>query len=113
MSWRRVASVDSVLAGAALPVNVDGKEIAIYKIRDQYFSIENVCPHAYALLSDGLMEDDTIECPLHGAQFQISTGKCLSQMLRDLVKYPLKVEGNDILIDWKDEVPFEGGDAKQ
>jgi nitrite reductase/ring-hydroxylating ferredoxin subunit len=80
-------------------VTVDGKEIAIYRIGDQYVALEDVCPHAYALLSEGLVEDDTVECPLHGALFQISTGKCLSQMLRDLTKYPLKIENNDILID--------------
>jgi 3-phenylpropionate/trans-cinnamate dioxygenase ferredoxin subunit len=83
---------------APLPVTVDGMEIAIYKVGEQYFALEDVCPHAYALLSEGLIEDDTVECPLHGALFQISTGKCLSQLLRDLVKYPVRLEGEDILI---------------
>ncbi len=36
-------------------------------VDENYFAIENVCPHAYALLTEGFIEDQTVECPLHEA----------------------------------------------
>ncbi|OAD36818.1 hypothetical protein A7A32_16560 [Acinetobacter baumannii] len=73
------------------PFNFDGFRLI--------FAIENVCPHAYALLTEGFIEDQTVECPLHEAIFDIQTGELKSGPgCRNLCTYPVRVEGQDIQI---------------
>jgi 3-phenylpropionate/trans-cinnamate dioxygenase ferredoxin component len=77
----------------------DGKEIGIYKVGDELYALENVCPHAYALLTQGFIDGDTIECPLHEAVFHIPTGKCLKEPGgRDLKTYAVRLAGEEIQI---------------
>jgi len=77
----------------------DGKEIGIYKVGDELYALENVCPHAYALLTQGFVDGDTVECPLHEAVFHIPTGKCLKEPGgRDLKTYSVRLAGEEIQI---------------
>jgi 3-phenylpropionate/trans-cinnamate dioxygenase ferredoxin subunit len=51
-------------------------------------------------LSDGFIEGNEIECPLHAACFDITTGECLAPPAdRDLVTYPVKVEGDEVFVE--------------
>ena len=63
------------------------------------YALENVCPHAYALLTQGFVDGDTVECPLHEAVFHIPTGKCLKEPGgRDLKTYSVRLAGEEIQI---------------
>ena len=98
-TWHCVAALSDVPEGEAVPVRVDELQIALCRVGDEVHAFENVCPHAYALLSDGFVEGDEIECPLHAARFEIATGRCTAPPAdRDLVKYPVRVEGNDVFV---------------
>lgn len=100
MTWHRVASVKDVDPGKALPFAIGGKELALYFIDQTYYALADVCPHAYALLSAGFVEGDSVECPLHAALFHIPTGKCLTPPAdRDLATFPVRVDGDDIYIE--------------
>ena len=66
---------------------------------DELYALENVCPHAYALLTQGFIDGDTVECPLHEAVFHIPTGKCLKEPGgRDLKTYTVRLAGEEIQI---------------
>ena len=52
-----------------------GLNLALYHVGDAWFCTDNICTHAFALLTDGWLEGHVIECPLHGGQFDIRTGK--------------------------------------
>ena len=70
-----------------------------YKVGDELYALENVCPHAYALLTQGFIDGDTVECPLHEAVFHIPTGKCLKEPGgRDLKMYSVRLAGEEIQI---------------
>jgi nitrite reductase/ring-hydroxylating ferredoxin subunit len=98
-AWHRVAAAADVKDGEAVAVEVGGTRIALCRIGDAVHALENVCPHAYALLSDGFIEDNEIECPLHAARFEIPTGRCTSPPAdRDLVTYPVRIEGDDVFV---------------
>ena len=99
MNWMSVCKVDEITEDEPKAVEVKDKKIGIFFIEDQYFAIENVCPHAYALLTEGFIEDLTVECPLHEAIFDIPTGHLKSGPgCRDLCIYPVRVEAQDIQI---------------
>ena len=60
---------------------------------------DNNCSHEYALLTDGLLEDDMVECPLHGECFDVKTGKARCEPAEiDLRIYPTRLTGNRVEI---------------
>lgn len=100
MSWKTVCSKSQVRGEYPFGAKLAGKEIGIFLVDGEYYAIEDVCPHAYALLSQGFVEDGKVECPLHEAVFDIRTGRCLREPGgRDLATYPLRVQGEDVQID--------------
>ncbi|MBJ9953332.1 MULTISPECIES: non-heme iron oxygenase ferredoxin subunit [Acinetobacter] len=99
MSWISVCQPDDISQDEPKAIEVNGKKIGVFFIDDQYFAIENVCPHAFALLTEGFIEEQTVECPLHEAIFNIQTGELVSGPgCRDLCTYPVRVEGLDVQI---------------
>jgi len=72
--FREVAKLHELGDDEPLGLEVSGLHIALYRLGDQVFATENVCPHQFALLSDGYLEDGIIECPLHQARFDVRTG---------------------------------------
>jgi NAD(P)H-dependent nitrite reductase small subunit len=100
MMWHRVAAAADVREGEAIAVNVGDLQIALCRVDGTIYAFENVCPHAFAFLSDGFVEGNEIECPLHAARFEISTGQCLAPPAdRDLQTYVVRVEGDDVLVE--------------
>ena len=97
MSWIGVCDAEQVQEDFPFSGNVDGKEIGVYLIDGEYYALEDVCPHAYALLSQGFVEDGKVECPLHEAVFDVKTGQCLhGPGGRNLNRYPVRVFENQI-----------------
>jgi nitrite reductase/ring-hydroxylating ferredoxin subunit len=78
---------------------VDGKDILVLKVDGRYYAIHNVCTHAFALMVGGIVEGYEIECPLHGARFDIRTGRNLTPpAVRGLAVYDTKVTDGAILV---------------
>ncbi|WP_128644279.1 non-heme iron oxygenase ferredoxin subunit [Rhodococcus opacus] len=71
----RLCKVDDVVEGNPVAVNVPGVQpLAAYRVGDEYFVTDNVCTHAYSLLTDGFQDGEMIECEVHGGTFDIRTG---------------------------------------
>jgi nitrite reductase/ring-hydroxylating ferredoxin subunit len=100
-NWIRVASVGDVEKGTAIPVETMGLSLAVYHLDDGRICVtDNTCTHAFALLTDGWLEGNIIECPLHAGQFDVCTGKGLGAPIdQDLRTYNVKVDAGDILIE--------------
>jgi nitrite reductase/ring-hydroxylating ferredoxin subunit len=97
--WHDVADLSSLDPDFPTGVQVAEHQIGLFLNGDQVHALENVCPHAYALLSQGFQEDGFIECPLHAARFEIATGKCMTEIgQRDLKTYPIKIENGRISV---------------
>jgi nitrite reductase/ring-hydroxylating ferredoxin subunit len=56
----------------------NGDELAIYNVNGEYYATDNSCPHRGAPLSEGTICGDIVECALHGWQFDVRTGECLT-----------------------------------
>jgi 3-phenylpropionate/trans-cinnamate dioxygenase ferredoxin subunit len=97
--WHDVGAVSDLSDDAPIAATIGENEIGLYQVGDRYYAMENICPHAYALLSQGFVEGDEVECALHGARFHIPTGKCTQEPGgRDLVCYAVKREGERLLV---------------
>lgn len=100
MAWQLLTTCNNVSPSAPFAFSKGDKNIAIFEIEGIYYATDNICPHAHALLTDGFVEGDEVECPLHGAVFHIPTGRCLAPPAdSDLGTYPVKVEENEIYVD--------------
>ncbi|MCW2538631.1 MAG: Rieske (2Fe-2S) iron-sulfur domain protein [Frankiales bacterium] len=71
----KLCALDQLVDGEPLRVELDEIDIAVIKVADAIFAIEDVCSHAEVPLSDGAVSDCTIECELHGSRFDLRTGK--------------------------------------
>jgi naphthalene 1,2-dioxygenase system ferredoxin subunit len=95
--WVWAASRTDLPEGEVLGVELAGRSIALYGVDGNIFATDNICTHAYARLSDGWLDGDLIECPLHAARFDVSTGKVLDPpATEDLKTYPVRLVGDDI-----------------
>lgn len=99
MAWHSVAKTSEVTDGEVIGVEVEGTPIAIYNLDGEYFATHNVCTHAFALLSDGYVDDGKVECPLHQGIFDIRSGKAEEGPVdEDLKTFTIKVEGDELFI---------------
>ena len=74
-----VARMSEISDGKMKHVEVDGKEVLVANVGGKYFAISDRCGHMNALLSMGNLKGSTVTCPFHGAPFDITTGKKLSE----------------------------------
>ena len=96
----KVAEKKDLPAGSAIPVEVNGKEIALFNVDDKYYAIDNACTHVGGSLAEGSVDGNEVTCPLHGATFDITSGKVTGEPAEDDVKgYNVIVEGEDIKIE--------------
>ena len=97
--WHHAAEVSQVSTDEALAMDIGDIEIALCKVGESIYAINNICTHEYACLSDGFIDGETIECPLHQAQFHIPTGEALSPPADvDVQTYPVRVVDGAVYI---------------
>ncbi|MDO8277506.1 MAG: non-heme iron oxygenase ferredoxin subunit [Burkholderiaceae bacterium] len=100
MAWQRCAAQADVSPGAVLPVQVGEESVALYSIDGVIYATSNVCTHEEAWLSEGYLDGDCIECPLHAAVYEVRTGRLRGgPMCPDLKTYPIRIEGSEVFID--------------
>ncbi|MFN8535488.1 MAG: non-heme iron oxygenase ferredoxin subunit [Dehalococcoidia bacterium] len=97
--FRPVAKVKELHDESALRVEVDGFPIALVKSEGTLYACQDTCTHEEASLSDGDVFNGLIECPLHGARFDLRTGAVRSlPAVIPLQVFEVTVEGDDILV---------------
>ncbi len=74
-AWVNVDAVTNLPEGSVSLIEVDGVEVAVFSIGGRFYAIEDVCTHDGGALADGLVEGFEIECPRHGARFDLRTGE--------------------------------------
>lgn len=88
-------------------VKIADQEILITNFEDKFYAINGICTHLKGPLSKGKLEGKFVTCPWHGAQFDVTTGKCTHEATvlsfkttpKDEKTFQVKVEGEDILIE--------------
>ncbi len=100
MAFTRACALSEVEDPGALHVEIGDVPVAIVRSEDEVFAIYDVCSHAEVALSEGDIEETTIECWLHGSRFDLRTGKPTGLPATIPVPvYPVRVEGADVYVD--------------
>ena len=98
-SFIKVAKVADVPEGSGKLVEAGGKQIALFNAGGKFFAIDNTCKHRGGPLAEGDLDGTTIACPWHGWEYDITTGANLDDASVKLRCYPVKADGDDILIE--------------
>lgn len=91
--WVRVCTTSQLLPGEFAVVYDGDTPIAVFNVDGDLYAIEDVCTHDGGELTGGIIEGFEIECPRHGARFDIRTGAVLCPPAYEpTAKFPVKVE---------------------
>ncbi len=97
--YTRACALDDVEDGGAVRVVIDGTPVAVVRSEGDVYAIHDVCSHANVALSEGEIEDQTVECWLHGSRFDLVTGRPTGlPATKPVPVYPVKIDGDDILV---------------
>jgi 3-phenylpropionate/trans-cinnamate dioxygenase ferredoxin component len=99
LAWHRACKAAEIEEEDVMGVTIDGKVYAVYRLKGAFYATEGLCTHEQSPLANGYVSGEVIECAKHNARYHIPTGKAMRRpALRDLATYPVKQEGEDILI---------------
>ena len=100
MAYQRACALSELTVDVPLRVDVGDLEVAVVRHGEEVFAIEDECSHAAVALSEGDVEDCTIECWLHGSRFDLRTGKPTGLPATEPVPVlAVQIDGDDVLID--------------
>jgi 3-phenylpropionate/trans-cinnamate dioxygenase ferredoxin component len=102
MSPRRLCALGDLEDGAAARFEVDGHVLAVVRVAEDVYVIDDRCSHADVSLSGGEVDTRacTVECPKHGSEFDLRTGAPLSlPAVRPVPTYVATVSGGDVMVD--------------
>jgi len=100
VSFQRALALAEVPEDEAVGVTVGAQELAIARHGDEVFAVEDVCSHAAVALSEGEVDDCTVECWLHGSRFDLRTGKPTGLPATEPVAtFPVDVRGTEVYVD--------------
>src|SRR4051812_23684074 len=98
-AYVRACSVTALRDESAIGVEIDGEFVCIAKSNGEFFAISDICSHSDVNLSDGDVEDGTVECWLHGSRFDLRSGRPTGLPAnRPVPTYPVKIDGDDIYV---------------
>jgi 3-phenylpropionate/trans-cinnamate dioxygenase ferredoxin subunit len=94
-----VCDVDELDVEDVIGFEARKNQYAVYRTPSGYYATDGKCTHEDALLAEGVVTGELIECPLHQANFHIPTGEAKSAPASvNLKTYPVKIEGGKIYI---------------
>jgi 3-phenylpropionate/trans-cinnamate dioxygenase ferredoxin subunit len=99
VEFLEIAPESELPPGERMFVDIGDTPIVIFNIAGQIFAIGDVCSHDDGPLGDGDVEEYSVICPRHGAQFDVRSGKALSMpAVVDIPAYPVQVRDGNIFV---------------
>ena len=106
----KACGVSDVPAGSMKGFTINGKKILIANTEGSFFAIDAVCSHMQGYLPDGRLSGKTVICPVHGTQYDLTTGNVLKNVswiiktathrsATDLRTYAIEVKEGQIFVD--------------
>ena len=98
--WVKVANSADIPPGQVKVVQAKSQRLALANVGGEYFAIQDLCTHDDGPLGEGEVVDQAVECPRHGARFDLKTGQPVTLPAVIPVKtFQVKTAGNDILVE--------------
>ena len=96
--WRDVASLQDLTSKGGHLVVVEGQRLALFRHEQGVHAISNACVHLGGELAAGTLSEGVVTCPLHGWQFDVTDGQCLTDRSETIATYQTRVEGDRVSV---------------
>jgi nitrite reductase/ring-hydroxylating ferredoxin subunit len=93
-----IAKTSDLQPGQMKAFQVNGQSILIANWQGTFFATQDLCTHDDGVLGDGELVDGAIECPRHGARFDLKTGRGTMPAMFPIKTFPVKIEGDTICV---------------
>lgn len=94
----KICALSDILPNEPLIVEINGEPVALCRIGEQVYALEDVCPHQGASFEGGEIEDEVLTCPLHGWRANICTGQSLEAPSLKIKTYDTKIEDGIVYV---------------
>jgi nitrite reductase (NADH) small subunit len=102
--WVRLCGLaEAPAAGTVMEAEADGVGVCLANVKGELSALDNVCPHRQGPLGQGWIEGEAVVCPWHSWAFDAKTGLAVYPEDKWVKVFPLRIEGDDVLVDIGDE----------
>ncbi len=95
----KVAEASEIPDGGTKVVSIKGRAIGIFRVKDEYFAMNNTCLHRGGPLGEGDLQEFTITCPWHGWSYDVRTGSFDLIPTMKIRTYPTRIENGSIFVE--------------
>jgi nitrite reductase/ring-hydroxylating ferredoxin subunit len=99
MAFQKVGSLSAIPSGSVTEMIAGDRPLAVCLVDGEVHAIEGTCPHRGGPLGYGALHGTTVVCPWHAWEFDCTTGRATFSDHLELAKFPVKIEGDDVLVD--------------
>ena len=99
MARVKVLDLSALTPRQGVLVSADGRDVALFKRGEEVLAIGNDCPHQGGSLCDGWAEGEIVVCPLHGWEFDMRSGACMTVPGENVPRYVATVEDGAIYLE--------------
>ena len=95
----RILDLAELPPGQTAFASVDGVDVALFRRGDEILAIGNACTHQGGNLCDGFVEGDIVTCPLHGWEFDLRSGACMTVPGESVPRWLATVENGAVFLE--------------
>jgi len=99
MAFVRAMKIGEIPPGMVRELQLDGKVIALSNVGGKLYAIDNVCLHRGGPLGEGELSGQVVTCPWHGWQYDVTSGKLVTNPAVGVETYPVELRGDDVYVD--------------
>jgi nitrite reductase (NADH) small subunit len=96
--YQTVAKTTDFVEGAGQAFAVNGRMVAVFKLGDTYYAIDDFCPHMGASLAGGAVHEGCVTCPWHAWSFSIREGTWMDNKRIKVDTFPVRVQGDEVQV---------------
>ncbi|MEM7300422.1 MAG: nitrite reductase small subunit NirD [Pseudomonadota bacterium] len=99
-TWVKVGTLQDIPKQGSRCINAGEMTIAVFRtMDDQVFALEDKCPHKHGPLSQGIVHDGCVTCPLHNWVISLATGEAQGADEGATISIPTRLDGDEVLLD--------------
>ena len=102
--WVKVLEASELSSGEGRAVVAGDRRLALFNYSGDYYAIDDTCPHEGGSLSEGVLHEGRVICPLHSWVFDVRTGRCPRESHEPVNTYPIRCSAVGVEV----QIPVEG-----